>query len=145
MAKNKKESYYIECEMLDLDIDYTLRPKCKYFSSFMSDMIAIKTQVIHSDTKNIKVNDIIILRIFVKPEVDYDNANPEGFGSFNKSRKRRECYVNVTNNFPERLSLILQQEKTPYFNLKCETGDFSTMNVESFSMQSSLDMWSSPD
>lgn len=140
MQKNKADTYTIICQVENWQISYHLLPKEFELDHFLSDWIEVNAKVIFSKSKSIKEGDDILFRFSIAPVVDYNIKCPESYGSFNKSRKQRECFISMPNNFIERFSFLLNQGIKPYFDLSCITGNFRTIKVKSFSMYSQIDI-----
>ncbi len=140
MAKKKDETYTIICQVESWDISYHLFPKEFKLDTFLSDWIEVNARVIFSKSKNIKEGDDILFRINIAPIVDYDIECPEYYGSFNKSRKQRECFISMPNSFAERFSLLINQNIKPYFDLSCTTGNYRSIKIKSFSMHSQINI-----
>jgi len=100
MRKKSKEEYYtIICQVENWNSSYHLWSNEYEFDHFLSDWLNVNANVIFSKSKNIKVNDNLLFKFNIAPVVDYDIKCPDSYGSFNKSRKQRECFIGVANNF----------------------------------------------
>lgn len=140
MKKNKYETYTIICQVENWDLAYHLWSDEFKLDHFLSDNLNINAKVILSESKNITLNDDILFRFSIEPVVDYNIECPKCYGSFNKSKKQRECFMGVPNNFIERFCFLINQNIKPYFILSCRTGDYRTIEVKSFYMHSRINL-----
>lgn len=140
MARKKDQTYTIIFQVESWNVSYHLLPKEFKPRTFLSDWIEVNAKVIFSKSKSIKEGDNILFRFSIAPVVDYNIKCPESYGSFNKSRKQRECFISTPNSFIERFSFLLNQGVKPYFDLNCATENYRTINIKSFSMHSQIDI-----
>lgn len=140
MKKNKYETYTIISKVESWDFKYHLWSDEFEFDHFLTDWLNINAKVIFSKSKNITFDDDILFKFSIEPAVDYNIKCPECYGSFNKSKKQRECFIGVPSNFAERFCFLINQNIKPYFVLNCRTGDFRTIEIKSFSMHSQINL-----
>lgn len=140
MAKKKYESYIIIVQVENWDFSYNLWSDECQFDHFLTDWLNVNTRVIFSESKNITLDDKVLFKFGIEPVVDYNIKCPEYYGSFNKSKKQRECFIGVPNNFAERFCFLVGQNIKPYFILSCRTGDYRTVEIKSFYMHSRINL-----